>query len=246
MNNSHMIKREDAQYHASAAGPLTPGTWLPNGSHVLPGYPMGISNAGYGMPQQQTGAYSHQNMEGFTPSVTASQYDPSSGQGMMHTGASLHPYGCSSPGSNPAAMSQFGIPCSSSMVNNNTTDAIKVQPQMQQQAGPSAPAPRLSGSGGSQDDSGGQAADAASAQVYRSQYRGVSYDKKKRKWRVQIKVAALGKSGVSVGYFDTEDAAARAYDRAAIGLLGRQNCRAILNFPIEDYDQDSVPELVGK
>lgn len=32
-------------------------------------------------------------------------------------------------------------------------------------------------------------------QVFRSQYRGVSYDKKKRKWRVQIKVAALGKSG---------------------------------------------------
>jgi hypothetical protein len=31
--------------------------------------------------------------------------------------------------------------------------------------------------------------------VFRSQYRGVSYDKKKRKWRVQIKVAALGKSG---------------------------------------------------
>jgi hypothetical protein len=49
-----------------------------------------------------------------------------------------------------------------------------------------------------------------------------------------------------VGYFDTEDAAARAYDRAAIGLLGRQNCRAILNFPIEEYDNDSVPELVGE
>eukprot|EP00775_Hariotina_reticulata_P004771 gene4771-5021_t len=53
-------------------------------------------------------------------------------------------------------------------------------------------------------------------------------------------------NGVSVGYFDTEDAAARAYDRAAIGLLGRQNCRTILNFPIEEYDHDSVPELVGK
>jgi hypothetical protein len=74
----------------------------------------------------------------------------------------------------------------------------------------------------------------------------VSYDKKKRKWRVQIKVAALGKSGVSVGYFDTEDAAARAYDRAAIGLLGRTNCRSILNYPMEDYDHESVPELVGE
>lgn len=50
---------------------------------------------------------------------------------------------------------------------------------------------------------------------------------------------------MSVGYFDTEDAAARAYDRAAIGLLGRANCRAILNFAIEEYDNDSVPELVG-
>jgi hypothetical protein len=49
-----------------------------------------------------------------------------------------------------------------------------------------------------------------------------------------------------VGYFDTEDAAARAYDRAAIGLLGRQNCKAVLNFPIEEYDNDSVPELVGE
>jgi hypothetical protein len=53
-------------------------------------------------------------------------------------------------------------------------------------------------------------------------------------------------AGVSVGYFDTEDAAARAYDRAAIGLLGRQNCKAVLNFPIEEYDNDSVPELVGE
>lgn len=62
------------------------------------------------------------------------------------------------------------------------------------------------------------------------------------KWNWCLSVAV----GVSVGYFDTEDAAARAYDRAAIGLLGRQNCRTILNFPIEEYDHDSVPELVGK
>jgi hypothetical protein len=107
-----------------------------------------------------------------------------------------------------------------------------------------------SSGGGAGASGGGHAADAPAAggppQVFRSEYRGVSYDKKKRKWRVQIKVAALGKSGVSVGYFDTETAAARAYDRAAIGLLGRSNCRTILNFPIEEYDNDSVPELVGE
>lgn len=42
--------------------------------------------------------------------------------------------------------------------------------------------------------------DAADGTGQRSKYRGVSYDKKKRKWRVQIKVASLGRSGVSVGY----------------------------------------------
>lgn len=50
---------------------------------------------------------------------------------------------------------------------------------------------------------------------------------------------------MSVGYFETEDAAARAYDRAALGLLGRAACATILNFPMSDYDNESVPELVG-
>ncbi|KAK9816835.1 hypothetical protein WJX72_005692 [[Myrmecia] bisecta] len=82
--------------------------------------------------------------------------------------------------------------------------------------------------------------------VNKSRYRGVSYDKKKRKWRVQIKVATLGKSGVSVGYYDTEQAAAKAYDRAAIGLLGRDNLSITTNFPLSDYDDESVPQLIGK
>ena len=59
-------------------------------------------------------------------------------------------------------------------------------------------------------------------------------------------VATLGKSGVSVGYYDTEENAARAYDRAAIGLLGRDNCSITTNFPLGDYDQEIVPQLIGK
>lgn len=59
-------------------------------------------------------------------------------------------------------------------------------------------------------------------------------------------VATLGKSGVSVGYYDTEDNAARAYDRAAIGLLGRDNCSITTNFPLGDYDEEVVPQLIGK
>lgn len=61
-----------------------------------------------------------------------------------------------------------------------------------------------------------------------------------------LQVATLGKSGVSVGYYDTEINAARAYDRAAIGLLGRDNCSITTNFPLQDYDQEVVPQLIGK
>ena len=55
-----------------------------------------------------------------------------------------------------------------------------------------------------------------------------------------MQVANLGKSGVSVGYYDTEEAAAKAYDRAAIGLLGRDNCSITTNFPLTAYDEDLV------
>jgi hypothetical protein len=72
------------------------------------------------------------------------------------------------------------------------------QPQRQSQA-----QQRQAGAGSSRAGSSAAAAaaaaggggDAPAQPVLRSQYRGVSYDKKKRKWRVQIKVAALGKSG---------------------------------------------------
>lgn len=80
----------------------------------------------------------------------------------------------------------------------------------------------------------------------KSRYRGVSYDRKKAKWRVQIKVAALGKSGVSVGYYDTEESAARAYDRAAIGLLGRSAPQLQTNFCVSEYVDEEIQDLGGK
>lgn len=63
-------------------------------------------------------------------------------------------------------------------------------------------------------------------------------------WSAQV--ATLGKSGVSVGYYDTEEAAARAYDRAAIGLLGRNHSAITTNFPMQEYDKEPVPQLIGK
>lgn len=51
---------------------------------------------------------------------------------------------------------------------------------------------------------------------------------------------------MSVGYYDTEEAAARAYDRAAIGLLGRNHSAITTNFPLHEYDKEPVPQLIGK
>ena len=49
-----------------------------------------------------------------------------------------------------------------------------------------------------------------------------------------------------MGYYDTEEAAARAYDRAAIGLLGRNHSAITTNFPMQEYDKEPVPQLIGK
>jgi hypothetical protein len=65
-----------------------------------------------------------------------------------------------------------------------------------------------------------------------SRFRGVDWKKKARKWIARLKV----QSGVQkhLGCFDDEEAAARAYDKAAIerGFLDR------LNF--DDYDLPSA------
>lgn len=56
-------------------------------------------------------------------------------------------------------------------------------------------------------------------------YKGVSYSKKDKAFRAQIKSAGKSKS---LGYHETEKDAALAYDKAALELFGEFAC---LNFP---------------
>jgi hypothetical protein len=125
----------------------------------------------------------------------------------MHcAGGALPQIGAGSPRSSSSPALSFG-----NAANNCSNDGHKQQQQMngraaQQQQRESQREQQQQqraaaghGAGSSLRSSGAAAAAAAGGgegqPVFRSQYRGVSYDKKKRKWRVQIKVAALGKSG---------------------------------------------------
>ena len=58
-----------------------------------------------------------------------------------------------------------------------------------------------------------------------SQFKGVGWDRKKRKWRVRI---FRDGRAICLGYFADEGAAARAYDAAALEHFGHY---AYLNFP---------------
>mmetsp|Transcript_32098 Transcript_32098/g.76289 ORF Transcript_32098/g.76289 Transcript_32098/m.76289 type:complete len:437 (-) Transcript_32098:199-1509(-) len=62
-----------------------------------------------------------------------------------------------------------------------------------------------------------------------SRFRGVSWNKKDRKWQAMI--FARGRA-MWLGYFKEEAEAAKAYDMAALRVRGR---KAKLNFPVETY-----------
>lgn len=68
----------------------------------------------------------------------------------------------------------------------------------------------------------------------RSRFKGVSFHKQHLRWGGQIQYK--GKK-IWLGYFDSEEEAARAYDRAAIKYYGEF---ARLNFPREDYINETA------
>jgi hypothetical protein len=62
-----------------------------------------------------------------------------------------------------------------------------------------------------------------------SKYIGVSYDKKPNKYRAVIRIDGKHKH---LGYNESEEECARAYDRKALEVFGQF---ANLNFPLKDY-----------
>jgi hypothetical protein len=69
-----------------------------------------------------------------------------------------------------------------------------------------------------------------------SKYKGVSFVRGKRKWRAQVSHNGKYKH---IGYFETQEQAARAYDEAAKIYHGKF---AILNFEQEETKQDGRTE----
>lgn len=68
-----------------------------------------------------------------------------------------------------------------------------------------------------------------------SKYRGVSLLRQTQKWHSQINIAGRQ---VHLGYFTTEEQAARAYDRAAINKGYTDASKWVTNFDVGDYAAD--------
>ena len=231
-------------HHSPHSASSIPLVNLPGGTYIQPHMSLQMNGGGAMMASGSSGGGGYPQLVGLPAGY--SMAPPGGSSGMLPTLVATQ----------PAGMHHFQLP---GFGGAPLAVAVKQEPQhhhhqqQQHQHGEDRPSsshsantsagglgsdgsPHVGGSGGTPGSAGGN----------KSRYRGVSYDRKKAKWRVQIKVAALGKSGVSVGYFDTEEAAARAYDRAAIGLLGRDSPNLQTNFDLADYANEPIPRLTGK
>ena len=64
----------------------------------------------------------------------------------------------------------------------------------------------------------------------RSRYKGVAFHRRSGRWLARIQILGVRHN---LGYFETEERAARAYDRAVY----QEDLRARGNFPVEDYPE---------
>ena len=87
----------------------------------------------------------------------------------------------------------------------------------------------------SSDDEEGGAADKKHPT---SQYRGLTWSKRRLRWEASMGATKVGKDRVYLGYYDFEDKeeAARMYDRGQIAYLGRKE--ADPNFPVQQYSHE--------
>ena len=71
-----------------------------------------------------------------------------------------------------------------------------------------------------------------------SQYRGVTWCKKRLRWEAKMSAVMAGKDRVYLGYYDFEDeeGAARLFDRGQIAYRGRKE--ADPNFPVQQYSHE--------
>ena len=72
-----------------------------------------------------------------------------------------------------------------------------------------------------------------------SPFRGVSWHKHRKMWQVYVHVPSSPRASYHLGYYASQAAAARAYDRELVRARGPSSAAPLLNFPLADYVDDA-------